>query len=154
MHVTESDERYTESETTESGDQTVVVDTPFGKLGLAICYDLRFPELYRLYGKADAEILINIANWPGKRIMHWNHLLKARAIENLCYVIGLNRVGYDGMGNYFSGDSAVIHPSGKAIVEETKKECIIRANLSKDELGEWRKVFQFYKDRDEFEIKI
>ena len=95
------------------------------KIGLSICYDLRFPELYRLYAKERVDALVSIANWPDTRIEHWRTLLKARAIENQCYMIGVNRVGKDPKLNYV-GYSGVYDPMGKELVsvkDEERSDC-------------------------------
>ncbi|HEX9253564.1 MAG TPA: nitrilase-related carbon-nitrogen hydrolase, partial [Ignavibacteriaceae bacterium] len=75
------------------GKETVTTKVKGIKIGLSICYDLRFPELYRFYAKEKADMIIDIANWPDTRVEHWRALLKARAIENQCYAVGVNRVG-------------------------------------------------------------
>ena len=94
------------------------------QVGLSICYDLRFPELYRKYGKKRAHLIVNIANWPDTRIDHWKTLLKARAIENQCYVAGINRVGDDPKLHY-NGFSSVYDPMGKEIVSVENEEKLI-----------------------------
>ncbi|MGD8307482.1 MAG: nitrilase-related carbon-nitrogen hydrolase, partial [Ignavibacteria bacterium] len=78
-----------------AGDKPSVTEIDGWKTGLSICYDLRFPELYRIYARERVHLIIVIANWPDTRIEHWRSLLKARAIENQCFVIGVNRVGTD-----------------------------------------------------------
>jgi omega-amidase len=78
-----------------AGTDPVTADINEWKVGLSICYDLRFPELYRMYGKKRTDLIVDIANWPVPRIEHWRTLLKARAIENQCYVAGVNRTGCD-----------------------------------------------------------
>lgn len=115
------------------------------KIGLSICYDLRFPELYRLYAKEKVDLIINIANWPIARIEHWRTLLKARAIENQCYIAGVNRVGKDLKLNY-SGFSSVFDPMGKEIVSMKDEEKIITAEIDKDYVKEVRKKLPFLED--------
>ncbi|HMN50058.1 MAG TPA: nitrilase-related carbon-nitrogen hydrolase, partial [Ignavibacteriaceae bacterium] len=97
------------------GKNTVVTKVKGIKIGLSICYDLRFPELYRFYAKEKVHLIVDIANWPDTRIEHWRTLLKARAIENQCYVAGVNRVGNDPKLHY-NGFSSVFDPMGKEIV--------------------------------------
>lgn len=82
--------------------------------GFSICYDLRFPELYSALA-TDCDVIVNIANWPKKRIMHWKTLLKARAIENQVYLIGVNRVGLDGNGIEYDSSSGIVNPDGDFI---------------------------------------
>ena len=82
------------------GDMPIVTEINRWKTGLSICYDLRFPELYRMYGKQRVHLIVNAANWPDTRTEHWRTLLKARAIENQCFVAGVNRVGDDPEHHY------------------------------------------------------
>jgi omega-amidase len=115
------------------------------KIGLTICYDLRFPELYRKYGRKRAHLIVNIANWPDTRIEHWRTLLKARAIENQCYVAGVNRVGKDPKLNYV-GFSSVFDPMGKEIVAVENEEKVIVVELDKHYVSEVREKFPFLDD--------
>lgn len=115
------------------------------KIGLSICYDLRFPELYRKYGKQKSHLIVNIANWPETRIEHWRTLLKARAIENQCYVAGVNRVGKDPKLNYV-GFSSVFDPMGKEIVAVENEERVIVVELDKNYIKEVRDKFPFLDD--------
>lgn len=115
------------------------------KIGLSICYDLRFPELFRFYGKERVDLIVNIANWPDTRIEHFVYLLKARAIENLCYVAGVNRVGSTGK-LYYDGQSSIFDPLGKLIVSEKNSEKIIFAELEKELVKKTRVQFPFLND--------
>lgn len=115
------------------------------KIGLSICYDLRFPELFRFYAKQKVDLIINIANWPVTRIEHWRTLLKARAIENQCYVAGVNRVGDDKKFHY-NGYSSVFDPMGKEIISVKNKETILTAEIDKDYVKEVRKKLPFLND--------
>jgi len=115
------------------------------KIGLTICYDLRFPELYRKYGKKRAHLIVNIANWPDTRIEHWRTLLKARAIENQSYVAGVNRVGKDPKLNYI-GFSTVFDPMGNEIVAVENEEKVIIVDLNKNYVSEVREKFPFLDD--------
>lgn len=115
------------------------------RIGLTICYDLRFPELYRKYGKKKVHLIVNIANWPDTRIEHWRTLLKARAIENQCYVAGVNRVGKDPKLNYV-GFSSVFDPMGKEIVAVESDEKVIVVDLNKNYVNEVREKFPFLDD--------
>lgn len=128
-----------------AGDEVVVTKIDKSKIGLTICYDLRFPELYRLYAKENVDILINIANWPIKRIEHWRHLLKARAIENQCFMVGVNRVGNDPFNEY-SGNSSVFDPMGNEIVLVENDERIIYADIDIEQVKETKERLQFLKD--------
>lgn len=115
------------------------------KIGLSICYDLRFPELYRKYGKKKCQLMVSIANWPDTRIENWKVLLKARAIENQCYMVGVNRVGNDPKFNYI-GYSSIFDPIGTEIVSVGNEEKVIVAELNKDYVGEIREKFPFLED--------
>ena len=115
------------------------------KIGLTICYDLRFPELYRKYGKKRAHLIVNIANWPDTRIEHWRTLLKARAIENQCFVAGVNRVGKDPKLNYI-GFSSVFDPMGKELAAVENDEKVIVIELDKNYVNEVREKFPFLDD--------
>jgi predicted amidohydrolase len=93
-----------------------------------------------------------VANWPERRSTAWKTLLQARAIENQCYVIGVNRVGSDGNDIYHSGDSMVISPLGEVLYHKAQDEDIFTITLKKEDLEEVRRKFQFWRDADEFEI--
>jgi len=127
------------------GKEIVITKVKGIKIGLSICYDLRFPELYRLYAKEKVEIIIDIANWPDTRIEHWRTLLKARAIENQCYVIGVNRVGDDPILHY-NGFSSVFDPMGKEIVVVENEEKVIVAEIDKSYVDNVRQRLPFLKD--------
>jgi predicted amidohydrolase len=117
-----------------------------------ICYDLRFPVWSR--NRGDYDMLIYIANWPEPRRHVWKNLLIARALENQVYVVGLNRIGEDGQGLSYSGDSMVIDPKGRIISNtEPYKESVETVEVSLKSLNEFRKKFPVGKDADDFEIK-
>ena len=116
-----------------------------------VCYDLRFPVWSR--NRKDYDLLINSANWPQARRDVWLTLLKARAIENQCFVAGANRTGTDGTGIEYCGDSMIIGPRGELIASDTEvKECLITASVSIKELDEFREKFPVLGDGDEFVI--
>jgi omega-amidase len=135
----DEDKHYSES------DELTVTEINHVDIGLSICYDLRFPELYRLYTKANCQMLVNIANWPTSRIDHWKTLLKARAIENQCFVVGVNRVGDDPYAKY-NGCSAVFNPMGENIVMVENEETIISCEIDLGLVEETRTKFPFLKD--------
>lgn len=141
-----------EQDTYTAGTERKIVTLKGWRINLNVCYDLRFPIWSR--NCDDYDILLNVANWPERRNFAWKTLLRARAIENMCYVIGLNRVGKDGNDIYHSGDSAVIHPSGATLIEAAHQRTSLFMELSKEKLHTFRERFKFYKDRDEFEIKV
>jgi omega-amidase len=118
-----------------------------------ICYDLRFPVWSRNRNN-EYDLLIYVANWPEPRAHVWSNLLIARALENQCYVAGINRVGEDGQGLKYSGDSAIIDFKGHIKATKTLKNSILYAELNKTELSDFRTKFPAYLDADEFEIKV
>ncbi|HKI78619.1 MAG TPA: nitrilase-related carbon-nitrogen hydrolase [Ignavibacteriaceae bacterium] len=135
----------TEDKNYTRGEKTVITKIREFNAGLSICYDLRFPELFRNYGKERAELIINIANWPVTRIEHWKALLRARAIENQCYVAGVNRVGDDPKLHY-NGFCTVVDPMGNEIVTGYDEEKIIVAEISKENVSDIRKELPFLDD--------
>ena len=120
------------------------------KICLQICYDLRFPVFAR--NQENYDLLIYVANWPQTRINAWNILLKARAVENMCYVIGVNRIGVDGNNQIYSGDSQVIDFLGNNVIEPQLLEGIFCADLDKDAMLATRNQLPFLDDIDSFTI--
>lgn len=116
-------------------------------IGSTVCYDLRFPELYQILSKK-AQIIAVIANWPKQRRDAWTTLLKARAIENQCYIAGVNKVGNWGKTAY-SGDSMIISPLGEILCSSTEKEELIFADIHKSKVSELRNSFKVKQDRRE-----
>ena len=115
----------------------------------AVCYDLRFPELFRHAARGGAALLAVIANWPAAREAHWLALLKARAIENQAYVAAVNRVGTDGNGHRYSGRSQVIDPRGEVVADAGGGETVIRASVDLEALREYRRSFPALADMRE-----
>ncbi len=132
------------------GNQRVTVEWKGWRIRLLICYELRFPVWSR--NQSDYDLLVYAANWPSSRHAVWKSLLIARALENQCYCIGVNRVGNDGMGLSYSGDSVLVSPRGEATwmgnMESTRSFSL---NLS--ELNSFREKFPVLNDRDEFILK-
>jgi len=135
----------TEDKHYKKGKRTVITEIDDWKVGLSICYDLRFPELYRLYGKRRVELIVNIANWPNARIEHWRTLLKARAIENQCFIAGVNRVGNDPKLHY-PGLSSLFDPMGNEIISSADQEQVITTEIDRTRVDEVRKTFPFLND--------
>ncbi|WP_343304515.1 amidohydrolase [Chitinophaga niabensis] len=139
-----------------AGDKRLIAQVKGWKLNLSVCYDLRFPVWARNSilenGEPAYDVLINVANWPERRNTPWRALLQARAIENQCYVIGLNRVGNDGNDIYHSGDSSIIDPIGEIIYHKAHDEDVFTYTLSRSHLNELRARFPFLKDADRFII--
>ena len=118
-----------------------------------ICYDLRFPVWSR--NRNDVDLIIYSANWPDGRKAAWNALLKARAIENQCFVAGVNRIGTDGNGVIYSGESMLINYLGDVIVNiDSAKEASVTGEVSMKELSEFRTKYPFLKDADDFSIMV
>ena len=134
-----------ENEHFDAGVRPAMTKIKKWKIGLTICYDLRFPELFRKYGKKRAHLIVNIANWPDTRIEHWRTLLKARAIENQCYIAGVNRVGDDPKLKY-PGFSSLFDPMGKEIIAVENEERVIQAEIDKNYVNEVREKFPFLED--------
>lgn len=112
----------------------------------SICYDLRFPELYRLASSSRAEVFVVIANWPEKRNQHWISLLKARAIENQAYVIGVNRCGED-PNLVYAGSSMVVDCMGEIVADAESNSGVFEAELDIAGLRDWRAHFPALRDR-------
>lgn len=134
------------------GSNELILDIEGVKFSFFICYDLRFPVWSRnLNLKYDAAVYV--ANWPKKRREHWSSLLKARAIENQAYVIGVNRIGTDGNGVEHSGDTAVFDALGKQISKTQPHEfCVENVELNIDLLREYRAKFPAHLDADDFKL--
>jgi omega-amidase len=111
-----------------------------------ICYDLRFPELFSAAAEKGAKLIFVIANWPLSRREHWKILLRARAIENQIFIVGVNRVGSAPIADY-TGDSAIIDPLGNVIARDSNTEEIIIGDIEGKDVGKVRKEFPFFKDR-------
>jgi len=121
-------------------------DLPWGITALAICYDLRFPELFRGYALGGARLIVIPAQWPTPRIDHWRTLLRARAIENQCFVAGCNRVGTD-PDNTFGGASAVVGPWGELVVEGEDRPALLIARIAPEKVDEARRHIPILSDR-------
>jgi len=134
-----------ETEHYAPGDRPVVVEVAGAKLSPFICYDLRFPEAFRGAAAGGAEVLAVIANWPEARQEHWRVLLRARAIENQAYVIGVNRTGADPNVTY-AGGSVVASPRGEVAAEAGAGECTLAAELDLAALREYRLEFPALAD--------
>ena len=116
------------------------------KASTFICYDLRFPELFSVATEKGAKIIFVIANWPSSRKEHWKILLRARAIEDQIFIVGVNRVGSSPIGNY-SGDSVIIDPLGEVIAQGSNLEEVVIGEIETRQVDEIRKDFPFFEDR-------
>ena len=134
-----------------AGEEQLLLELNGWRIRPLICYDLRFPLWSR--DPHHTDLLLYTANWPAARRQHWNRLLPARAIENLCYVAAVNRIGTDGKGHPYSGDSQVLDFQGDALLEAGDADGVFRATLRAGELAAYRKRFPAYLDADDFELK-
>lgn len=145
-----------EDEHYKPGDKRLIASVKGWKINLQVCYDLRFPVWARQSpassNEPEYDLLIYVANWPERRNVAWKTLLQARAIENQCYVIGVNRIGNDGNNIYHSGDSMVIDPLGEILYHNEHKEEAFTITLQKEWLTEVRNKFPFWRDADKFVI--
>ena len=139
------------------GNKRLIAQVKGWKINLQVCYDLRFPVWARQQPtdehEAEYDILLYVANWPERRNLAWKTLLTARAIENQCYVIGVNRVGNDGNNIYHSGDSMVINPLGETIYTKAHEADVFTFTLEKESLLSIRKHLPLLKDADGFILK-
>jgi predicted amidohydrolase len=138
-----------------AGNKRLIASAKGWKINLQVCYDLRFPVWARQRFSDDSfeyDVLIYVANWPERRSLAWKTLLRARAIENQCYVIGVNRIGDDENNIYHAGDSMVIDPMGEILYQKKDEEDIFTIELNKQHLEDVRNQFPFWKDADRFTI--
>lgn len=134
-----------------AGNEKLIVDYKGWKICPLICYDLRFPVFARNVENYD--VLIYVSNWPKIRIQAWDILLKARSVENMCYTIGVNRVGLDNNNLEYNGHSQVVDFIGNYMLEPQETEDVFIVELNKEILLETRKKFGFLNDKDSFELK-
>lgn len=150
----DEDQHYTQ------GEKRLIASVKGWKINLLVCYDLRFPVWSRQSPPPPGEVgrgleydvLIYVANWPEKRVHAWTTLLRARAIENQCYVVGVNRTGEDGNKIHYTGESMVVDPMGEILYHKKDEEDIFTITLDKSVLEKTREKFPFWKDADTFFI--
>jgi nitrilase len=142
VELPNSNESYNESEVFDSGKNLKVIETPIGRVGLAICYDLRFPELFRLQKASNVEILVipsAFTEQTGK--VHWETLVKARAIENLCYVVTSCQDGYHISGRQTHGNSMIVNPWGQISSRLSSGTGFIESEINLNKLNSIREKF-------------
>lgn len=132
------------------GSARVLVELNGWRILPLICYDLRFPVWSR--NRNDYDLALYVANWPSARALHWNRLLQARAIENLSYVIGVNRVGMDEASQHYAGDSSVYSATGELIATSQEADVLV-VELFADQLEAYRASFPAHLDADNFELR-
>jgi omega-amidase len=137
-----------------AGNKRTIAQVKGWKINLQVCYDLRFPVWARQHttNAPEYDVLLYVANWPERRVHAWKTLLTARAIENQCYVVGVNRVGDDGNGIHHNGESMVIDPMGSVLYQKAETEDIYTITLEQESLQQVREKFPFWKDADHFKI--
>lgn len=141
-----------EQEVFVAGQEEVIIEYKGWKIKPQVCYDLRFPVWAR--NTSEYDVLLYVASWPKLRVNAWDILLQARAIENMCYCIGVNRIGLDGKGYEYNGHSAVYDVLGHSVIEENpiEKESIEYAVLNRLHIQHTRKKLGFLKDADRFKL--
>lgn len=140
--IGEDEEAYRESASTEPGDQVLVVDTPVGRLGVAICYDLRFPELFRVMLDQGVQLIALPSAFTSKTgRAHWKPLVRARAIENSCYMIAANQGGFHVNGRTTHGNSMIIEPWGGVLARQVSGAGVVSADLDMARLDNIRRNF-------------
>lgn len=138
----------------ECGKNPVMVTIDGVKIGLSICYDIRFPEIYRAYAKAGADVLINMAAWPMSRAIHWEALTKARAVENQCFMVALTQSGLIEGDEWNLGHSRVINYNGEVISEISQGEGTMLAEIKFDDMYEFRKKCTVLLDvKEHYDVK-
>lgn len=148
VHIGSTGENYNESETIAPGDQICVIDTPFGRLGIAICYDLRFPELFRHMLDVGVDIIaVPSAFTAITGRAHWEPLVRARAIENMCYVIAADQGGYHVNGRETYGHTMIVDPWGQILDELASGSGVVTASLDSDYLQSVRRNFPVIEHR-------
>jgi len=142
VSIAETDETYRESDTIEPGDQQVVIDTPFGRVGIAVCYDLRFPEMFRAMAAAGLDLIVIPAAFTATTgQVHWEVLLRARAVENLCYVVAAGQGGHHANGRDTFGESMIVDPWGKVVSHLAQGAGVVTAELDPNLLQSLRRNF-------------
>lgn len=133
------------------GNERILVELKGWRILPLVCYDLRFPVWSR--NKNDYDLALYVANWPSVRALHWNCLLQARAIENLSYVVGVNRVGMDEAEQHYAGDSSVYGPAGELITTSQEVDVLV-VDLCASKLLEYREKFPAHLDADMFNLRM
>jgi len=139
----------TENLNSVAGEKPVIASTDIGKIGLTICYDIRFPEIYRCYAYGGADLLVNVAAWPKSRKVHWETLTRARAIENQSFMVAVSQTGEIQNGVYNLGHSAVYGPLGEVIASSQDEETVVSAVIDFSEMKKLRENVKTLSDRHE-----
>ncbi|MCP4411742.1 MAG: amidohydrolase [Gammaproteobacteria bacterium] len=140
-----------EQERYNGGDKRVIVNWQGWRIALYVCYDLRFPVWCR--NQNDTDLMLFIASWPAVRSFPWQTLLRARAMENICYVCGVNRIGTDANEIDYQGDSGVLDMAGKDICQLGNQDIVQTVSLSAENLSRFREKFPAHLDADSFRVE-
>lgn len=145
---------YNEGKDLTSGDKGLLVKTDFGNIGISICYDIRFPELFRAYAYEGADMLVEVAAWPKYRQNHWETLSKARAIENQSFMISVSQSGHIMDEEWNLGNSMVVAPYGEVLYQAGYNACTKVIEIDLDEARKLKKDFPILKDRKELPYSV
>lgn len=135
-----------------TGEELKILDLGFIKIGLSVCYDIRFPELYREYSKKGVEVFVNVAAWSNKKLEHWDIMHRARAIENQCFMVVADQTGKISRNEINLGHSMVINPWGDIIAMLEAQEDCLTAEIDLNEVKDLRKNFPLISDRRDLEF--
>lgn len=138
----------------EKGNNRIIIEYKGWRIAPFVCYDLRFPVWLRRTEEYNYDLMILVANWPERRSNHWKILNQARAIENQCWLLALNRVGNDGNGIYHSGDSMVVSPLGEIVWTLKDEEAVYSTELNFETVENYRNVFPVGLDADTFTLRF
>lgn len=142
-----------ENKYVSTGDELKILDLGFTKIGLTICYDIRFPEVYRKYSQEGVEVFVNVAAWSNKKLEHWNIMHRARAVENQCFMITADQTGKITEKEYNLGHSMVINPWGDIIdMLEAQEDCLF-SEIDLEEVKKLRTEFPLISDRRDNDFK-
>ncbi|MEJ2360924.1 MAG: carbon-nitrogen hydrolase family protein [Gammaproteobacteria bacterium] len=148
VNLNEANETYRESDTIEPGDQVVVLNTPFGRMGIAVCYDLRFAEMFRAMATTGLDLIALPAAFTATTGQaHWEVLLRARAVENLCYVVAAGQGGRHVNGRETFGDSMIVDPWGKVLSRLARGPGVVTATLDPTQIDRLRRNFPVLSHR-------
>lgn len=136
----------------EAGEDRLIVEWRGWRITPLICYDLRFPAWSRRTPAYDYDLMVYVANWPQRRHLHWEVLLRARAIENQAYILGVNRIGRDPNGHHYAGGSQLIDFRGEVLLHSGQAEGSWITEVSQSLLREYRESFPVWRDADAFEL--
>lgn len=148
VHVPNTSEVYRESDTIESGSEMVVIETPLGRLGLAVCYDLRFPEFFRKMSEQGVDIFVVPSAFTAETgAAHWELLLRTRAVENLCYIVASNQGGFHKNGRRTFGHSMIVDPWGVVLDCYKTGSGFVMAEIDHERIDKVRKAFPVLQHR-------